>query len=90
MKESRTRILARGITYRCMATLATAALAWLLTGDVRTALQIGFIDFFLKLLLFYGNERLWARIRWGYGASVQPRAWRYVRLWRLKSRRIWN
>ena len=60
--ESRTRSLAKGLTWRVLATLTTISIAWLITGDVETALHIGFIEVFAKIAIYYLHERAWAQI----------------------------
>ena len=61
--ESHTRSLAKGITWRCLATLTTVIIAWLVTGEVAQAFQIGFVEFFAKLAIYYLHERAWTKIR---------------------------
>jgi len=63
--ESRTRSLVKGLTWRIVATLTTIAIAWLITGEVDTALQIGLIEVFAKIAIYYVHERLWAHIKLG-------------------------
>ncbi len=59
MKESRLRSLLKGLTWRIIATSTIIAIAYFKTGDVSLALEIGFIEFFIKLLLYYLHERAW-------------------------------
>jgi len=63
--ESRTRSLVKGISYRILGTLTTIVIAWLIVGDVTAAVQIGFIELFGKIGIFYLHERAWAHIRLG-------------------------
>jgi len=63
--ESRTRSLAKGLTWRLLATLTTVSIAWLITDDVETAFQIGFIEVFAKIAIYYLHERAWARFPLG-------------------------
>ena len=65
MKETKKRSIIKGITYRLMATFATIGAAYALTGETAVSLQIGALDFFVKLTLYFINDRLWQRIRWG-------------------------
>jgi len=44
-------------------TCKTLPVAWIVTGKVDTALQIGFFEFFAKLFIYYAHERLWTYIR---------------------------
>ncbi len=59
MKESRLRSLLKGLTWRIVATTTIIAIAYFKTGDVALALEIGFIEFFIKLALYYAHERAW-------------------------------
>lgn len=63
--DSRARSLAKGVTWRIVATLTTIAIAWLVTGDVSAALSIGFIEVFAKVAIYYLHERAWAHVRIG-------------------------
>ena len=59
VKESHLRSVLKGITWRILATTTTITIAYLIIGDVSSALSIGGIEFFGKLLLYYLHERLW-------------------------------
>ena len=61
--ESRTRSLVKGLTWRAVATLTTVAIAWLITGQIDLALQIGFIEVFAKIGIYYVHERIWTHVR---------------------------
>ena len=58
-KESHLRSLLKGLTWRVIATSTIIAIAYFKTGDVTLALEIGAIEFFIKLLLYYLHERAW-------------------------------
>jgi uncharacterized membrane protein len=60
--ESHTRSILKGVTWRFIASMTTIIIAWLVTGEVAIAFQIGFIEVFAKLLIYYIHERVWARI----------------------------
>ena len=51
--------LAKAFSWRVVATVTTAAIAYVITGEIDTALLIGGIEFFLKIGIFYAHERLW-------------------------------
>ena len=59
LKESRLRSLLKGISWRVIATTTTITIAYFVTGDVKSAVSIGFVEFFGKLLLYYLHERVW-------------------------------
>ena len=58
-QNSRTRSLAKALTWRITATLTTAAIAYVVTGELKTAAMIGGIEFVLKFMTYYGHERVW-------------------------------
>lgn len=65
MAKSYKRHIAKSITWRIIGTLDTILLAWLISGDPYTGLQIGFAEVVTKMLLYYLHERVWFRIRAG-------------------------
>ena len=60
--ESRLRSVAKALTWRITATLTTAIIAFLVTGELGTAIAIGGIEFFAKFVIYYAHERAWVRI----------------------------
>lgn len=62
-EDSHTRSLLKGITWRCLATMTTMVVAWFVTGEMQAAFKIGFVEFFLKLGIYYVHERVWQKIR---------------------------
>ncbi len=63
-KESHLRSLIKGFSWRIIATADTILVVLLVTcinGNCRIdhAIQIGFIEFFLKLAVYYIHERIW-------------------------------
>ena len=63
--ESHTRSIAKGITWRIIATITTATLVFIFSGNVTLSLQVGFFDIIIKLTLYYAHERTWLKIHWG-------------------------
>ena len=59
IRESHLRSLLKGFSWRILATATTAVVAFIITGEISTALQIGALEFFAKLLLYYLHERAW-------------------------------
>ncbi|MGY8863561.1 MAG: DUF2061 domain-containing protein [Pseudomonadales bacterium] len=45
------------------ATCTTTAIAFVITGNMESALTIGSIEFFLKFAIYYYHERLWTKIK---------------------------
>jgi uncharacterized membrane protein len=58
-KESRLRSILKAITWRVVATSTIILIAFFTTGDIQAALEIGFIEFFIKFALYYLHERAW-------------------------------
>lgn len=65
MDNSYKRHIAKSITWRIIGTLDTILLAWLITGDPVTGLQIGLAEVITKMILYYLHERAWFRVRAG-------------------------
>ncbi len=59
MKESRLRSFLKAFSWRIVATSTLIAIAYFTTGDISLALEMGFIEFFVKFLLYYLHERAW-------------------------------
>ena len=58
-KESRLRSLLKAFSWRILATVTTAAIAFFVVGEIATAMMIGGIEFFLKFAIYYLHERVW-------------------------------
>jgi uncharacterized membrane protein len=54
--------LMKTFSWRIIATLTTIMLAWIFTGEIDTALKIGGVEFFAKMLFYYMHERSWCWI----------------------------
>ncbi len=63
--ESRKRTVVKALSWRIIATLITASVAWILTGKLETAIEIGLLDTVIKLGIYYAHERAWMRIPFG-------------------------
>ncbi len=70
-RESRSRSLLKGLTWRFIATATTILIAWVVTGDTKIALEIGFIEVFAKIGVYYVHERAWSRIPLGLEVREQ-------------------
>jgi len=62
-QTSRTRSLAKALTWRVTATLTTTLITYIITCEVRTAVIVGGIEFVLKFAIYYVHERAWNLIR---------------------------
>lgn len=64
--ERNSRSLAKAISWRIVATLTTVLLVYAFTDDLVLSVGIGSVEFMVKVALYYGHERLWSWIKWGY------------------------
>jgi len=65
MKDSHSRSLAKGLSWRFVASLATMTIVYLLTGDLQLVAAAGAVDLVAKFILYYMHERAWACVTWG-------------------------
>lgn len=72
-KTSRKRHLAKTVTWRCVGTIDTIILSWVISGDPMIGLQVGFAEVLTKMLLYYGHERFWFKINVPEGSN-----WRHI------------
>jgi len=57
--ENQTRLVLKSVSFRLIATLTTIVLVFAFTQEISFGLQVGFLEFFAKIVLFYYHERLW-------------------------------
>ncbi len=65
MKDSHFRSIAKGITWRFVATSTTMTIVYLLTGDLALVATAGAFDVIIKIMIYYIHERAWGNIHWG-------------------------
>ncbi len=63
--ENRVRSMLKSVSFRLIATLTTMVLVLSLTKDIIASFQIGAIEFFGKIALYYFHERLWNGVQLG-------------------------
>ncbi len=63
--ETKFRSLLKAISWRILATLATAMLVYAFFGKLKLAAAIGGIEVVLKIAIYFLHERLWERIKFG-------------------------
>jgi len=63
--ETKKRSVAKAVSWRVLASLTTFIISWAITGSLVLGLGIASIEFWAKLILYYGHERLWNAINWG-------------------------
>jgi uncharacterized membrane protein len=59
VKISRSRHLAKAITWRIIGTLDTFLLGWFLSGSIEIGVLIGGAEVFTKTFLYFIHERIW-------------------------------
>jgi len=64
-KETNTRSVVKGISWRFVATGTTIVIVYLFFGRLDLAIATGLIETVLKVALYWGHEKVWQRIRWG-------------------------
>lgn len=65
MKEKHWRSIAKAASWRVTGTVDTIVISWLITGHLKVAISIGFVEVFTKMFLYYFHERIWNRIKAG-------------------------
>ena len=64
-RESKVRSIIKAFIWRFLATLTTMVLVYIFIGDVSIALEVGGLEAFLKILIYFIHERIWDKIKWG-------------------------
>lgn len=64
-RETNIRTIAKGFSWRFFATVTTVLIVYLFFGRLDLAIAAGILETFSKVLLYYGHEKLWQRVRWG-------------------------
>ena len=66
------RHIVKTISWRCIGTMDTLLLSWLITGDLFTGFKISAVEVITKMLLYYLHERFW------FNSSVSDSAKRHI------------
>jgi adenylylsulfate kinase len=64
-KETNIRSIAKGISWRVVATTTTIIIVYVFFGRLDLAIAAGLIETVLKIALYWAHERIWMKIRWG-------------------------
>ncbi len=65
MADQHKRSLIKAISWRATGTIDTILVSFLVSGHIKMALSIGFVELFTKIGLYYLHERAWSKIRFG-------------------------
>ncbi|PLY00280.1 MAG: adenylyl-sulfate kinase [Desulfuromonas sp.] len=68
--ETRKRSIFKAISWRTLATLTTAAIVFVFTGEFTLAITVGLLEVFAKMALYFFHERMWQKI--GFGRKEVP------------------
>jgi len=69
-KETHTRSVIKGVTWRIIASITTMGLVYIFTGNLLIVFEVGVFEVFAKLLFYYIHERAWGNIKWGIHKSI--------------------
>ncbi|PHS36188.1 MAG: adenylyl-sulfate kinase [Sulfurovum sp.] len=64
-KETNKRSIAKGISWRVIATTTTIIIVYVFFGRLDLAIAAGILESVLKVGLYWAHERAWFKIRWG-------------------------
>lgn len=65
MADKHYRSIVKAFSWRATGTVDTILISFLVTGKVKLALSIGFIELFTKIGLYYAHERVWEKLSFG-------------------------
>ncbi len=63
--ETKKRSILKALSWRTWATITTAIIVFVFTGEVALAITVGFLEVFAKMGLYFFHERLWQKISFG-------------------------
>ena len=63
--ESRSRSIAKTLSWRVWATIITTIVVFVVKGEFKLALEIGLLDTTIKLGMYFFHERMWNKINYG-------------------------
>ena len=83
--DSNKRHIIKTFSWRLVGTIDTIIFGWIITGNPFVGLKIGLFETVSKMLLYFGQEKLWYKINFGLDKRIKAR-----RLVKLKSQSIKN
>jgi uncharacterized membrane protein len=63
--DSHARSLIKAISWRVVGSADTFILTMIVTGNAKYAVSIASAEAVTKIVLYYGHERVWRKVRWG-------------------------
>lgn len=64
-RETHARSVMKALSWRVTGTVATTALVFAFTRQLTLSLAVGGLEFVSKIVMFWGHERVWDRLRFG-------------------------
>jgi uncharacterized membrane protein len=64
-EEKHYRSLVKALSWRVTGTMDTILISFLITGQAKWAISIGFVELFTKIFLYYVHERIWNKLSFG-------------------------
>lgn len=64
-KDTNTRSLVKGFSWRLVATTTTIIIVYLFFGRLDLAIAAGALEWVSKIALYWAHERAWFKIKWG-------------------------
>ena len=65
MADKHYRSVIKAFSWRATGTVDTMVISYFITGQLKFALSIGFVELFTKIILYYVHERVWEKISIG-------------------------
>lgn len=72
MSDTHSRSVAKTISWRVVASLTTAVIVLLLTGQFKIAFAVVGVEAVAKFIVFYLHERAWSAVKWGVRGAAHP------------------
>ena len=64
-KETNLRSVAKGVSWRVIATSTTMGIVYVFFGNLELAIATGLFESVAKVGFYWGHEKVWQRVRWG-------------------------
>ncbi len=61
--DSGKKSFAKAISWRLLGTIDTIIISYVITGEIKSAISIGSIEVFTKIVLYYLHERAWNKFK---------------------------
>ena len=65
MADKHYRSLIKAVSWRITGSIDTLIISFLITRKLKWALSIMSVEFFTKVMLYYGHERVWEKLTFG-------------------------